>query len=140
MQPTKYPSMEVHFADSYVDRLFSERDLSAIYHLITVREAQRPLPEEFWLFCRIFEWAPARSGVWQYYEVLTDELFMRMCHALERFGLIDIAGKYQLGRDTWKGPDRAAELDKWLDSHWEQIHDAAFSLIADRRNSLKDNR
>ena len=58
--------MAAHFADSYVDRLFSERDFGAIYHLISVREMQRPLPEQFWLFCRVYEWAPARSGVWQY--------------------------------------------------------------------------
>jgi hypothetical protein len=131
--------MTVRFADSYVDKLFSERDFDAIYHLIGVREMQRPLPEEFWLFCRIFEWAPARSGVWQYYEHLTDEAFTRMSQALERFELIDIAAKYQIGKKTWNGADRAAPLDKWLESHGQQIHDAAFSLIVDRKDCLKEN-
>ena len=131
--------MNARFADSYVDRLFSERDFGAIYHLISVREMQRPLPEEFWLFCRIYDWAPARSGVWQYYDGLADEAFMRMSRALERFGLTEIAAKYQLGKSTWNGPDRAVALDKWLDSHEQQIHEAAFSLIVDRKDFLKDN-
>ena len=131
--------MAAHYASSYVDRLFSERDLFAIYNLILVREMQRPLTEEFWLFCRIYEWAPARSGVWQYYECLPDEAFTRMNQALERFGLIEIAEKYQLGRNTWDGSNRAADLDKWLDSHAQQIHDAAFSLIEARKDFLKDS-
>ena len=130
--------MNTRFASSYVDRVFAEKELSLIYHLVSVREMARPLPDEFWLFCRIYEWAPARSGVWQYYEGLSDEAFIRMSQELERFGLFEIAAQYRLGRKTWNGPDRAAAVDEWLDLHAQRIHDAAFALIFDLRDCLKD--
>jgi hypothetical protein len=130
--------MGVRFANSYVDHLFAERDLGGLYHLITVVARERPLPEEFWLFCRVYEWAPARSGVWQYYEGLPDEKFQQMVGALERFGLAEIAEKYRLGKTTWNSPDHAAALDAWLDSHAQEIHDAIFRLVASQKEYLKD--
>ncbi len=130
--------MPVRFANSYVDRLFAERDLDGLYHMISIIEKERSLPEEFWLFCRIYEWAPARSGVWQHYEGLSEERYQQMLGALERFGLAEIAEKYRLGRATWNGPDRAAALDAWLDFHAQEIHDAALRLLAARKHSLKN--
>ena len=130
--------MVARFANSYIDRLFAERDLGAIHHLISVIDQQRTLPEEFWLFSCIYAWAPARSGVWQYYENLPDETFQRMSQALRRFGLVEIAEKYELGRSTWNGPDRAAALDSWLDTHAKQIYDAIFALILARKDCLKN--
>ena len=47
--------MTVRFADSYVDRLFAERDLLGIYHLVSIVAEQRPLAEEFWPFSRLLE-------------------------------------------------------------------------------------
>jgi hypothetical protein len=131
--------MEARFANLYVDRLFAEKDLDGLCHLISVVGKDRQLPEEFWLFCRVFEWAPARSGVWQYYESLPDEMFERMSRALERFGLTEIAEKYRLGKNTWNGPDQAASLDRWLDAHAEQIHEAVFRLILARKECLRDD-
>ena len=130
--------MGARFANSYVDRLFAEKDLAGLYHLISVVARERPLPEEFWLFCRVYEWAPARSGVWQHYEGLPEEKFQQMLGALERFGLAEIAEKYRLGKSTWNGPDRAAGVDAWLDSHAQQVHDALFRLVAARKDCLKD--
>jgi hypothetical protein len=132
--------MIVRFADSYVDRLFAERRLDAIYHLISVIENQHPLPEDFWLFSRVYEWAPARSGVWQYYENLSEETFQKMNQSLLRFGLAEIAEKYELGKNTWNGTDRAAPLDSWLDTQAEQIHDAIFALILPKKDFLKHER
>jgi len=130
--------MSVRFANSYIDRLFAEKDLGKLYHLIDVVCRDRPLPEEFWLFCRVYEWAPARSGVWQYYEGLPEEKFERVSQALERFGLAELAEKYRLGKSTWNGPDRAASLDAWLEAHAQQIHDAVFQLVAARKDCLGD--
>ena len=130
--------MSVRFANSYVDRLFEQRDLDGLYHLISVVDKDKSLPEEFWLFCRVFEWAPARSGVWQYYEGLPEEKFERICRDLDRFGLIEVAEKYRLGKSTWNGPDRAASLDTWLETHAPEIHDSVFQLIVARKNCLKD--
>jgi hypothetical protein len=129
--------MVARFANSYVDRIFAERDFGAIHHLISVLDKQFPLPEEFWLFSHVYAWAPARSGVWQYYENLPDESFQQMNQALRRFGLVEIAEKYELGKKTWDGPDRAAALDSWLDTHAQQIHDAIFALILERKDCLK---
>jgi hypothetical protein len=129
--------MVARFANSYVDRIFAERDLGAIHQLISVIDKQRPLPEEFWLFSSVYAWAPARSGVWQYYENLPDDIFQQMSQTLRRFGLVEIAEKYELGRSTWAGPDHAAALDTWLDAHAQQIHDAIFALILVRKDCLK---
>jgi hypothetical protein len=130
--------MIVRFANSYIDRLFEERDFAAIHQLIDALGKQRQLPGEFWLFYRIYAWAPARSGVWQYYENLPDETFQQMSQALRRFGLIKIAEKYELGRNTWNGPDRAVTLDRWLDTNAQRIHDAIFALISAKKDYLKD--
>ena len=96
------------------------------------------LPDEFWLFCRIYEWAPSRSGVWQYYEGLSEEEFERVSRALEHFGLVEIAEKYRQGKMTWNGPNLAADLDEWLDTHQRQIHEAVFNLILLRKDCLRD--
>jgi hypothetical protein len=68
---------------------------------------------------------------------LPDEIFQQMSQTLRRFGLVEIAEKYELGRRTWAGPDRAAALDRWLDTHAQQIHDAIFALIMVKKNYLK---
>src|SRR5712672_3067952 len=130
--------MSVRFANSYFDRLFAEKDLGGLYHLIEVVSKDRPLPEEFWLFCRVYEWAPARSGVWQYYQGLPEPKFERMSQALERFGLADLAEQYRLCKRTWNGLDRAASLDAWLETRAQQIHDAVFQLVVARKDCLGD--
>src|SRR4051812_37689476 len=105
--------MPAPIAKAFVDRLFAEKDLGEIYWVISVMEKQRGLPEVFWLFSRIYEWAPSREG-WQYYERLSDENFKRISDGLERFGLSELAEKYRLGHRTWDGPTRATEVFGWL--------------------------
>ena len=107
-------------ANTYVERIFADKDLGEIYWVIGVVEKDRRLPDEFRLFCRIYEWAPARSGVWQYYEGLPDEQFNRVNSNLDRFGLAWIAEKYRLGKRTWDGPTQAEEVDHWLDTHADE--------------------
>lgn len=129
--------MAVRFANSYVERLFAERDMLGLYHLIGVVGAERQLPEEFWLFSRLLEWVGStRSGVWQYYEGLPPAIFTRMTRALEQFGLSEIADQYRFGHSSWTGPDQAASLDKWLDAHEKQIESVTFELIAARKDDL----
>lgn len=128
--------MAVRFANSYVEKIFAERDMLGLHHLIRVVGAERQLPEPFWLFCRLLQWAGStRSGVWQYYEGLSDDKFTRMSRALEQFGLSEIAQKYESGRSSWNGPDQAASLDEWIDAHYRQIESAAFELIRLRVDS-----
>jgi hypothetical protein len=129
--------MAVRFARSYVDRLFAERDIMEIHHLISVVGRDRKLPEAFWLFCCLIEWAGStRSGVWQYYEPLSDETFEQISQALDRHGLFEIAERYRFGRTAWDGPDRAASLDRWIDEHAEQIERTAFDLISKLKDHL----
>jgi hypothetical protein len=129
--------MDVRFTNSYVERLFSERDMLALYHLVGVTSRERALPGEFWLFSRLLEWVGStRSGVWQYYEGLSDETFERVCHGLDQFRLMDIAEIYRSGRSAWRGPEQAASLDEWLDAHAQQIESRAFDLIASRKELL----
>jgi hypothetical protein len=129
--------MAVRFASSYVEALFAERDMLGLHHLITVVSAERQLPEEFWLFNRLLEWiGSTRSGVWQYYEGLSPDVFTRMTRALDGLGLSEIAERYRFGQSTWDGPDQAASLDQWIDAHERQIESAAFELIASRKDDL----
>jgi hypothetical protein len=87
--------MAVRFANSYVDRLFAERDMLGLHHLISITERARALPEELWLFCRLLEWVgSSRSGVWQYDDGLSEETFLRISRALDQFGLSEIAERY----------------------------------------------
>src|SRR3954469_25435261 len=97
--------MTPRFAHSYVDRIFDERDFDAIHQLISVLSRDRSLPEEFWLFCRVFEWAPSRSGIWQYYEGLPEPDFERIHQALDRVGLAEIAEQYRAGKRAWNNSD-----------------------------------
>jgi hypothetical protein len=129
--------MTVQFANSYIDRLFVERDMTGLHHLVSVVERNHKLPEEFWLFCRLLEWVGStRSGVWQYYEGLSQEAFDQTNQALVRFGFFEIAERYRFGRAAWSGQDQAASLDEWIDSHEKQIQNSAFDLILRRKESL----
>jgi hypothetical protein len=117
--------MAVRFAHSYVETLFAERDMPGLHHVISVLSGERQLPEEFWLFCRLLEWVGStRSGVWQYYESLSDETFTRMSRALEQFGLSEIAEKYRSRRSCQDRPDVAASLDDCIDAHEREISEA----------------
>ena len=129
--------MPFPIAKEYVDRLFAEKNLSEIYWAISVVEQERELPEEFWLFSRVYEWAPSRGG-WQYYEGLSGEEFKRISEGLERFELFEIAERYRLGQRTWDGPTRATEVFDWLDAHADEIHDAIFKLIDAKKDRLAE--
>jgi len=129
--------MAVRFARSYVDRLFAERDILGLHHLISVVGAERELPEEFWLFNRLLEWVGStRSGVWQYYETVSVDTFAKMNRGLQRFGLSEIAERYNYGKTARDGPDQASSLDRWIDPNRPQMESAAFGLIAARREDL----
>ena len=131
------PSMTVRFSSTYIGRLFAERDLSGLYHLISVTGQERSLPEQLWLFCRLREWAGStRSGIWQYYEGLSDEKFERINRALRLSELAEIAEKYRSGKATRDDPELAARLDKWIDAHEQQIDDAAFELASSQKEWL----
>ena len=127
--------MSVRFAKSYIDRLFAERDLQGLYDLIEVLGREHSLPEEFWLFSRLLEWIP-RSGVWQYYETLSDEDAERISSGLERFGFHQIAAIYRAGKDSWKDSLWMSNLDAWIDAHCSEIETAAFEMIAGHRAAL----
>jgi hypothetical protein len=129
--------MNVRYSAGYIDRIFAEQDLMSIYQTIEVVAQTRQLPEEFWLFCRIYEWAPSRSGVWQYYETLPEPKFQRVSAALEHFGLHDVARRYRSGKDQWQDEDEMCALDSWLDATAASIHTSLFALIRPNTNLLK---
>jgi len=127
--------LSARFAKSYIDHLFAERDLLGLYNLIEVLSREHSLPDEFWLFSRLLEWIP-RSGVWQYYETLSDEDAERISKGLERFGYHQIAAIYLSGKDRWEDSVRMSNLDTWIDAHCSEIEAAAFGIIAGQRDAL----
>lgn len=127
----------VRFARSYIDRLFEERELIWLHQVIEVLGREHELPEEFWVFSRLLEWiGSTRSGVWQYYEVLSYENAARIFQSLERFGFHRIASMHESGIGRWDDPDQLAGLDEWIDTHASEIEAAAFSMIAEKREAL----
>jgi hypothetical protein len=125
------------YSARYIDKIFAEKDLPIIYQTIEVISQTRQLPEEFWLFCRIYEWAPSRSGVWQYYESLQDPTFEGVSAALERYGLHAVAQRYRSGKDAWQDEDKMRALDSWLDANAAGIHASVFALIQSQTDLLK---
>ncbi len=121
--------MEAKFSSSYIERLFRERDFDSLHQVISVVEAERPLPEEFWLFCRLFEWAPSRSGVWQYYEGTPAETVNRVLASLNQFQLTAIAAKYAAGANSGSATQSLDTLDDWLEANAAVVHSAAFQFI-----------
>lgn len=129
--------MDLRFANSYVDRLFAERDLLGIYHLVRAVAEERLLVEEYWLFSRLLEWeGSTRSGIWQYYEHIAEDTFQRVGRDLDQFGLSELAEQYRFGQRVWRVPEQVALLDRWIDAHAREIYVAAFHLIASHRPSL----
>jgi hypothetical protein len=125
------------YSATYIDKIFAEEDLPFIYQTIEAVSQTRQLPEEFWLFCRIYEWAPSRSGVWQYYESLPDPTFERVGAALERYGLPAVAERYRAGKDAWQDEDAMRALDSWLDANADDIHASLLALIHAQADLLK---
>lgn len=127
----------VRYAKSFIDRLYEAKDVFALDGIIAVVGQERQLPEQFWLFRRLLAWAGStRSGIWQYYEAITEEDFESVASALERFGLIEIAGRFRSGMARWKAAKSCDELDVWVESHWSELEGVAFGLIANDRRFL----
>ncbi len=131
--------MIVRYAKDYLDRLYDTKNVFALYSVISVVSRQRSLPEQFWLFLRLWDWCcSTRSGIWQYYEAVPAAEFEFMVGALERFGLRELAERYQAGMTAWRRPEGCGELDLWIDGHWDELEATAFRLILDSRGSLYD--
>jgi hypothetical protein len=126
--------MITRYAPRYIDSLFATKQYGELHQVIDVIAQSRPLPEEFWLYCRMCEWAHS-SPVRKYYRRLDVE-FERNCLALDRFGLAEIAEWYRLGRD-WHGKGKAKSVDVWLADHDGEIEAAVFPLIAPLKDVLK---
>jgi hypothetical protein len=129
----------VHFAKSYIDQLYVEKDLFALHNVISAVIQERPLPEQFWLFLRLWEWCcSTRSGVWTYFEAVPVEQLEKTAFALEKFGFPELANQFRLGMSTWNEPGACGPLDCWIDGNWSELEKAAFSLIANDRELLSD--
>jgi hypothetical protein len=130
--------MSVSFANAYIDRLFAEKDMPGLHHLISVMERDKALPEEFWLFSRILEWlGSVRSGIYQYYEGIPRDKFKEIGQTLDQFKLTDLAERYRYGMSVWNGPDKASDLDEWIYKNEDEVQNIVFQLISQRQDCLK---
>ena len=129
--------MTARYSSRFIDQLFEDQDLSTLHQVIEVVYQTRTLPEEFWLFCRIFEWAPSRSGVWQYYEGLRAEKGERIAAALHRLGFRDIEQRYRSGFNAASDARKMTTLDAWLADNAQDIHARILALIRPHRDLLK---
>src|SRR5688572_18135455 len=126
------------FAETYVENLFTQKDLPGLYHLISVVEKDRELPKECWLFCRLLEWeGSTRSGVWQYYDGIPRDTFEKVGQVLDATGLKELADKYRYGMTVWNTDDRGSNLDKWIDTNQEFISTELLGLVVGCREILK---
>jgi hypothetical protein len=130
--------MITRYAPAFIDGLFSEGDLTTLHQVISVIETARSLPEEYWLFCRVIEWTGSeRSGIWQYYESLTEAQFDRVSSGLIRFGFAEVAEIYRSGRNQWQDERKMADLDAWLRANSGWLEAAMLELIRPHRGLLK---
>ncbi|HWB59656.1 MAG TPA: hypothetical protein VG733_09190 [Chthoniobacteraceae bacterium] len=130
--------MTVKFADSYIDRLFAEKDIPLLHQMVSAVSKERPLPDEFWLFRRLVEWSgSSKSGVWQFYEGIDEPEYEQIAHALPWFDLHEIAEQFRGGKNSSLAPDRGATLGQWIDAHEQEIHAAAFNLILPYKDLLR---
>jgi hypothetical protein len=131
----------IRYAKSFVDELYDRRDIFALDSVIEVIERNRKLPEQFWLFRRLLAWGSwSRSGIWQYYEAISQEDFAAVASALERFRLVEFADRYRSGMATWKPPNYCDDLDRWIDLHWSELENTVFQLIHNDRGFLYGDR
>ncbi len=129
--------MVARFAKTYIDRLYEARDMFALAGVIDVVGREQNLPEQFWLSQRIWAWCGwSRSGIWQYYESISQKDFDAIAASLERFGLPELAARYRSGKEAWKEPGGCKGLDCWIDAHWSELESTAFQLIANDRHCL----
>jgi hypothetical protein len=130
--------MHPRFAESYVENLLTQKDLSGLHHSISVVEKDRELPKQCWLFCRLLEWEGSiRSGVWQYYEGIPRGEYERIVKALDEFAMKELVDKYRNGMTAWNTDDRADGLDKWIDANQEFIVAELIRLVDSCREALK---
>jgi hypothetical protein len=130
--------MIARYASSFIDQLFAQGDLATLHQVISVVEENRSLPEECWLFCRVIEWTGSRrSGIWQYYESLSEATFDRLNAGLDRFGLTDAAESYRSGRNHWHDERKMSHLETWLRENESGLETAMLGLIRPHKELLK---
>jgi hypothetical protein len=125
--------MGVRFTKGYVDEVFAGRDYSRLYHLISLVDEEPDLPEELWLFNRMFEWS---CSDWQFYEHISVEKFHRILADLEQVGLDAISQKFREGKLVWDDPELLPAFEGWLEAHAKQIAATIFVLAERRRGFL----
>ena|SRR5215207_4342207 len=123
--------MGVRFTKGYVDEVFAARDYWRLHHLISLVNKEPDLPEELWLFNRIFEWS---CSDWQYYEHIRVEEFQRILTDLEQFGLGAIGKKFREGKLVWDDPELLPAFEAWLQAHAKEIAASVFALAERRRD------
>ena len=135
---TTIAKMEPRYSNSYVERLVLERDRDRLYQLLSVLARRAILPEELWAFNRMMEWlGSTRSGVWQYYEGIPEDVFARLRNWLLRVGWQELHARYTEGMAELSAGGNCAQLDRWLDEHDEDIVAALWHLVAPQIGWLK---
>ncbi|TWT89578.1 hypothetical protein [Neorhodopirellula pilleata] len=129
--------MPVQYAKTYIDRAVDANDLSTLYNLINVLDAERDLAEPLRLFLRLWEWiGSTRSGVWQYYENVRISDFNSIAAMMDRCQLTEIAARYRAGMECWEEPRYCDDLDKWIDTNESMLEETAIRLIKPHREQL----
>lgn len=129
--------MTVQYAKSYIDSAVDSNDLSTLYNVIRVLDADGNLAEPLGLFLRLWEWTGAtRSGVWQYYESIRIVDFNTISAMMERNELTEINARYRGGMDCWEEPRYCDDLDAWIQANEILIEETAMLLIEPHRKAL----
>ncbi len=138
-QELRGTSMEkIKFAESYIEKLFTEKDSLGLYHLILTAEIDKASPA-CWTFNRALEWLGSlRSGVWQYYEVTDPSVQERLAAALLKFELNEIAQWYSFGMKNWQDKEEIRKLDDWMFKNEHDIEGQIFGMVAKEIDNIKE--
>jgi len=127
--------MRPHYSTDYLDRTYSGQSVFDLWSLLTTLERHVSLPERSWLFCRLVEWmSSTRSGVWTYYEAMSEALQSEISSAIRRYPELHAVAEYfDRGRRTWKSEQEIRLVDKWLDSHERELHTSLMEVAREEK-------
>jgi hypothetical protein len=127
--------MRPRYSTDYLARIYEGDSVFDLWTLLTTLERHVPLPEKSWLVCRLVEWMSAtRSSVWTYYEATGEAAQSRVSTAIRQYPeLRSVSEYYDRGMRTWRSLQEIVDVDRWIDSHEQQIHGALMQMARDER-------
>jgi len=128
--------MNIKYADSYLDRVFSEKDSATLHQIVSTK--REIVSGRLWLACRFLEWiGSTRSGVWQWHEGIEATESKRIIDLLAIYAPQEILEWYRFGESSWEDEGEINKLDDWLEQNESTIQELIWKIANPDLNLLK---